>query len=93
MFSYLRGHKIEYLAGEFVYSDTKSSTVNNDRPCGYCGLISTHNDHDGCLGELPGIMNACCGHGQPSEAYLQYCNGSIIRGKQATEEIARLKAI
>lgn len=90
MFSYLRGHKIEMLHGEFVYSDTKTTTLNNSRPCGHCELINTDDGHDGCLGELMGIMNACCGHGRVDETYLQYWNGTIIRGKQAVEEIKRL---
>lgn len=89
--SFLRGHKIERLNGEFVYSDTKTPTVNNNRPCGFCGLDHTNEGHDGCLGELSGIMNACCGHGQIHDAYLQYWDGSTITGKQAVKEIKRLK--
>jgi len=93
MFGYLRGHKIEKLDGKFVYSDTKEITVNNNRPCGYCGLPNTSQNYDGCLGKLPKIMNACCGHGQEDESYLQYWDGSIISGKQAIKEIERLKKI
>lgn len=91
IFSYLRGHKIENASGEFVYSDTKTPTINNERTCGYCGSDHTDDGHDGCLGELPGIMNACCGHGRIDEAYLQYLDGSIISGKQAIKEIEKLK--
>lgn len=91
--NYLRGHKIEKLDGEFVYSDTKKITVGNVRPCGYCGLPNTSDDCDGCLGKLPDIINACCGHGQIDEAYLQYKDGLIISGKQAIKEIKRLKVL
>ncbi len=47
--------------------------------CGYCGLAKTPEGHDGCLGTLPGdVMNACCGHGRPNEAYIQFWDGSRI---------------
>lgn len=37
-------------------------------PCGHCGRKFTKEGHDGCLGALVGVMNACCGHGRESEA-------------------------
>jgi hypothetical protein len=42
------------------------------RPCGHCGRPQTPEGHDGCLGTLPGVMNACCGHGVEADAYVQY---------------------
>lgn len=53
--------------------------------CAKCGLSPTLEGHDGCLGTLPDkqIMNACCGHGDDSYAYIQYWNGNIIRGNEA----------
>ena len=50
-----------------------------------CGLSPTVEGHDGCLGTLldKQIMNACCGHGDDSYAYIQYWNGNIIRGNEA----------
>lgn len=82
MSDYLRGHKIEWLNGQYVFSDTKESTVDtwHARPCGHCGRHNTAEGHDGCLGTLPGVMNACCGHGH-DEAYVQFENGMIIRGR------------
>lgn len=79
---YLRGHKIKSVNGEWVYCDTGLPTVDTwkDRPCGRCGLENTIEGHDGCLGTLPcGVMNACCGHGEPSSAYVQFS----IRGWMA----------
>lgn len=49
-----------------------------DQRCGFCGLAKTPEGHDGCLGTLPGVMNACCGHGRPHEAYIQFEDGSRI---------------
>jgi hypothetical protein len=80
MADYLRGHKIEKVNNQYVYSDTKEPTAGNVRNCGYCGLPNTKEGHDGCLSTLKGAMNACCGHGH-EEAYVQFENGMIIRGR------------
>lgn len=60
--------------------------------CGKCKLEPSPEGHDGCLGTLPdsNIMNACCGHGDDSQAYIQFWSGAIIRGKIATDEQCRL---
>lgn len=91
--STLRGHKIEFDNGEWVYSDTKESTVNTwtKRPCGYCGLENTKEGHDGCLGTLVGVMNACCGHGEEKEAYVQFLDGNTISGKDGLTILDILK--
>ena len=82
--SKLRGHVIIYTNGEWLYENTKTPTVGSERPCGYCGMSNTEEGHDGCLGILPGpVMNACCGHGQEAHAYIQYLDGSDLRGKDA----------
>lgn len=80
-----RGHNIELIDGKYRFCDTKELTDETwkDRPCGFCGLKNTPEDHDGCLGTLPGVMNACCGHGNLDESYVQMENGSISRGSEA----------
>ncbi len=30
-------------------------------PCPLCGKVRTREGYDACLGELPGVANACCG--------------------------------
>lgn len=83
--SKLRGHSI-YLDGElWRYADdgVPTSDTWRSRPCGRCGEFSTTEGHDNCLGTLPGVMNACCGHGVGSEAYVQFCDGSIVSGRDA----------
>ena len=52
-------------------------------PCEFCGRKSTSEGHDPCLGTLPGLMNACCGHGQTAEAYIQFMDGFCVRGEDA----------
>lgn len=56
-----------------------------ERACGHCGLYRTPEGHDGCIGTLPDpdIMNACCGHGRPSAAYVQFRSRLDLRGRDA----------
>ena len=90
--SFYRGHKIEAIDIIWVYSDTKQRVeLNPDRCCGYCKLKNTIDGHDGCLGELKGLMNACCGHGEIKEAYVQFLDGYSVHGKNAKIIIDVLK--
>lgn len=59
--SYQRGHPIEY-ADKWVYSDD-GTPISEVRSCIRCGLDPTPEGHDACLGDIPGIKSACCGHG------------------------------
>lgn len=63
--------------------------------CGKCGLEPTKEGHDGCLGTLKGddIMNACCGHGDDSQAYIQYWDKPQVDGCKAVKEQQRLKSL
>ena len=40
--------------------------------CGHCNMKRTEEGHDGCIGTLTNVMNACCGHGQTNMAYIQF---------------------
>lgn len=67
--------------------------------CGHCNLKRTPEGYDGCVGELQGVMNACCGHGDYRMAYVQfnhqdyskYPNKFIVTGKEALKQIKLLK--
>lgn len=69
--------------------------------CGYCGLDRTEQGHDGCIGELKGVMNACCGHGQTSTAYVQLDhpdyvnepNKHLVKGREALAYINKHKSV
>ena len=91
--SHLRGHKIEFLNNQWVYSDTKEPTVETykSRNCGHCNLPQTEEGHDGCLGTLKGVANACCGHGTMREAYIQFVDGTDIRGEDTINTINSLR--
>jgi len=86
------GHPIELKPRGWVYSDTKEP-ISQDTPrtCGKCGLAPTKEGHDGCLGTLPGLMNACCGHGRTSAAYIQFWTGRCVRGRAAKKLVKKLK--
>jgi hypothetical protein len=50
------------------------------RRCPACLKPRTIEGHDPCLGALPGVNFACCGHGV-HRGYISFTNGLIIRGK------------
>jgi len=58
--------------------------------CVKCKKAPTKEGYDGCLGTLPNVMNACCGHGNDSQAYVQYWDGRRIAGKDAITEQRRI---
>lgn len=85
-----RGHAMHETAAGWVYTDTGQLVSENvNRDCGRCGLANTPEGHDGCLGTLPGVRNACCGHGH-DEPYLQLASGGDVRGPQIMRDHARL---
>ena len=93
--SKFRGYEIHLEDGEWLFSDTNEPTITTHqlRPCGFCKMMNTPEGHDGCLGELPGVMNACCGHGELNAAYIQFEGGRIIRGSLARWSVVGLKAL
>jgi len=63
IYSYSRGHLCEYIENKWIYSDNKMPISSEIRPCKRCGKMPTTEGYDACLGYLPGITSACCGHG------------------------------
>ena len=64
--TYARGHKIflDYHTSDWLYADTKEKyDTNKPRKCKKCNKMPTPEGHDACLGTLPDIQYACCGHG------------------------------
>jgi hypothetical protein len=51
-----------------------------DWKCPWCGLERGADGHDPCLGELPGVKYACCGHAGygACEPYILFENGLRI---------------
>ena len=83
--NYFRGHQIRLHNGRWEYSDSGELVSKSwkNRPCGHCGKSNTKEGHDGCLSILIGVINACCGHGVESDAYVQFAGGRSVQGKQA----------
>jgi hypothetical protein len=50
-----------------------------DGKCKRCGLVRTSERHDPCIANLPGVVFACCGHGE-NLGYVVFENGVVIRG-------------
>lgn len=83
--STFRGHPIIWSGDAWLYEDTRQPIPGwggENRPCVKCGSDKWSGDgaHDECLGLLPGVTNACCGHGDPEQAYVMFENGVVLRG-------------
>jgi hypothetical protein len=69
----------------------------NDK-CRKCKLARTPEGHDPCLGELPGVLFACCGHGNGA-GYIYFQNGVQVRfgfcsiEQVSPDELARGRAL
>jgi len=83
-------------ADDWRYADTGAPTPENalspgeERPCAACGRRCAWGEPDPCLGWLPGVRNACCGHGVDpgayggiEEEYVQLADGRELRGAEA----------
>ncbi|MCU1617363.1 MAG: hypothetical protein JWO98_4903 [Frankiales bacterium] len=70
--SFLRGHRaVTYNGCDWVYLDD-GTTADADRPCVKCGISAGGKGRpDACLGWLPGVDFACCGHGVPGQEYVK----------------------
>ncbi len=83
--SHWRGHPIIWKNNQWWYADNMEPIPAQNgkvRSCGKCQSTKWSGDGevDECLGVLPGVMNACCGHGVREESYIQFTNGFAIRG-------------
>lgn len=56
-------------------------------PCRQCGREYLPGEEpDPCLGELPGVAEACCGHGDQRKGYVMFTNGVLLRGFRRVEK-------
>lgn len=56
--------------------------------CEYCHLTCGPDEHDPCVRQLPGVVEACCGHGKRF-GYVVFSNGCAVYGIQKVEHPAR----
>ena len=74
VYGYARGHRIDFDETDLIwrYADTgELFDLDHERPCTLCHKPPTPEGYDACLGELPGVLNACCGHGV-EDGYIHY---------------------
>ena len=107
--SHCGGHSIVSLQDRTFYEDTGEAVDWQRRrpcracgkeftPCEVCGANDEDRDqrhHDPCLGHIPGIESACCGHGyidedgRPSLSYLSFTSmGALTEDDRATIKAA-----
>lgn len=56
-----RGHLVHWDGAIWRYDDGTPATA--ERPCVECGVLAEPGAPDPCIGMLPGVSSACCGHG------------------------------
>lgn len=85
------GHTI-YMSGKDINAnkrfirDSKGRFISERKlKCPKCGKCVTKDGHDPCIANLPGVENACCGHGI-KEGYIAFKNGPVIRGNFKVEK-------
>lgn len=89
--NYFRGHKVIYNPnlGCWLYTDNNQpaplygkddSRPGIIRPCARCGEVFGLDEPDPCLGKLPGVKAACCGHGVAEDSSIVFENGLTIDG-------------
>lgn len=78
-----RGHEVTRLNNQWVWADTDYQPYQ-DRPCVHCHLPPTAKGHDACIGTIPNVRAACCGHGRVGEMYVSYGSGrAVLHGEEA----------
>lgn len=82
--SHRHGHQIVWDADNdrWLWRDT-GEPANWDRACASCGQPRTVEGHDACLGTLGGVVNACCGHGDPNDSYVMFSDRRTLYGSDA----------
>lgn len=71
--SHMRGHAFEVDEACYFKDGTP---WDERRPCKRCGCAPTPEGHDACLGQLPSVRSACCGHGV-EPGYIVYGDGHV----------------
>jgi len=66
-----------------TYESIIGKLPENNPICKKCDKVRDGKSPDPCLGYLPGVSYACCGHGE--QGYIKFENGITIRGKFSIE--------
>jgi len=95
------GHPVYSDGGAEVHFQDDDAIVPRDEegnaqpdanhPCPKCHKLPGPSGHDPCIDQLEGVSFACCGHGDPSQAYVAFDGEdaagrlNVIRGNEAIE--------
>lgn len=71
------GNKITWDEQKKEWFYQNGEKADKPRTCPKCKNMPTEDGHDYCLGILPGVKNACCGHGK--EGYIMFNDGTVLR--------------
>lgn len=71
---YKRVWPLCYKRAVWVYEDTRE-LITRERRCRRCGRFPHVLGYDACLGYIPGLRSACCGHGIREPILLPRCGG------------------
>jgi hypothetical protein len=66
----------DLVVDEAIAEDVDPETF--ERPCVRCEQYATPDGHDACIAGLPGVSNACCGHGI-DPPYIQFDDEGVFR--------------
>lgn len=65
--------------GNWLYK-ADDTPLSEQKACLKCNMMPMDNGNDPCLGDLPGVVGACCGHGLPEQqGYILFENGVRIK--------------
>ena len=99
--AYVRGHEVYYDFKNETYrysdDDTEvfmvvSGKVSDERDCPYCELPPGDEQCDACLGLLPGVKAACCGHGDRKSSYVIFNDERELSMSRAEQQRKLVKA-
>ena len=62
----IRGHDAYYdaTASQWCYTGTNQPVDRTTVNCPQCDAACGNNAPDPCIGTIPGVTSACCGHGR-----------------------------
>ena len=80
--TFFHGHLIQWDDAKQTWHYEDGTLIDDTpkRKCPKCNAFPTEDGHDACISNLPGVRNACCGHGQ-EEGYIQFNDDTVIRFK------------
>lgn len=86
-----RGHNAyEDSEGQVRFWDDDSPVDDQERPCIRCGKIPGESGGDDpCLGHLPGVKAACCGHGA-WRGYIMFTDGTVVTFNSKSTKIDKI---